>query len=124
MLISCLAYSSTLTMKVIHSSETLVDLKWTTWGYILEDRTLHNHRCENLKSSISYYCLARIYSQKFHWSARRHNLLFKCIRNNRVYRLHPVVYARRLSAIIIYHYINVRLKHLKYKRNHNINNAQ
>jgi hypothetical protein len=31
---------------------TLVDFQWTTWRYIREDSTLHNHRCENLKSYI------------------------------------------------------------------------
>jgi hypothetical protein len=30
------------------SSETAVDFQWTTRRYIAEDRTLHNHRCENL----------------------------------------------------------------------------
>jgi hypothetical protein len=45
-----LAYSSTLKMKAICSSEELVDLHRTTRRYIPEDRTLHNHRCENLKS--------------------------------------------------------------------------
>jgi hypothetical protein len=40
MLVSCLAYSSTLMMKVTSSSETLVDLQWTTLCYIPEDRTL------------------------------------------------------------------------------------
>jgi hypothetical protein len=32
------------------SSETSVNFQRTTRRYILEDRTLHNHRCENLKS--------------------------------------------------------------------------
>jgi hypothetical protein len=26
-----------------------VDFQWTTWRYISEGRSLHNHRCENLK---------------------------------------------------------------------------
>jgi hypothetical protein len=26
--------------------------QWTTWRYVLEGRTLHNHRCHNLKSYI------------------------------------------------------------------------
>jgi hypothetical protein len=34
------------------SSETSVDFQQTTWCYIPEDRTLHNHCCENLKSYI------------------------------------------------------------------------
>jgi hypothetical protein len=36
--------------EAICSSETSVDFHQTTWRYIPEDRTLHNHRCENLKS--------------------------------------------------------------------------
>jgi hypothetical protein len=30
------------------SPETSVDFQWTTWCYIPEDRTLRNHRCENV----------------------------------------------------------------------------
>jgi hypothetical protein len=37
-------------MAVICSSETSVDTQRTTWRYIPEDGTLHNHCCENLKS--------------------------------------------------------------------------
>jgi hypothetical protein len=48
-LVPCLAYW-TLKMVVIYSSEMLVDFQWTKWHYIPEDSTLHNHRCENLKS--------------------------------------------------------------------------
>jgi hypothetical protein len=47
---SCLAYSSTLKMVAICSSETSVDFQRSTRRYIPEDSTLHNHRCENLKS--------------------------------------------------------------------------
>jgi hypothetical protein len=32
------------------NSKTPVDCQQTTWRYIPQDRTLHNHRCENLKS--------------------------------------------------------------------------
>jgi hypothetical protein len=48
-LVSCLAYSSTPKMEG-QCSETSVAFQWTTQRYIPEDRTLHNHRCENLKS--------------------------------------------------------------------------
>jgi signal-transduction protein with cAMP-binding, CBS, and nucleotidyltransferase domain len=34
-------------------SEKSVDFQRTTRRYIPEDRTLHDHRCENLKSYIS-----------------------------------------------------------------------
>jgi hypothetical protein len=40
MLISCLAYSSTVNMKARCFSKTLVDFQWTTWRCIPEDRTL------------------------------------------------------------------------------------
>jgi hypothetical protein len=36
------------------SFEMLVDFQWTTLCYILDDRTLHNHCCENLKSYIKF----------------------------------------------------------------------
>jgi hypothetical protein len=45
-----LAYFVTQKLEVTCSSKALVDLKWTTLCYIPEDRTLHNHCCENLKS--------------------------------------------------------------------------
>jgi hypothetical protein len=49
-LVSCFAYYSTLKMDATCSSETSVDFQQTTRCYIPEDRTLHNHCCENLKS--------------------------------------------------------------------------
>jgi hypothetical protein len=49
MLVSCLAYSSTLKMEVTRFPETSVDFQRTTRPYILKDKTLYNHRCENLK---------------------------------------------------------------------------
>jgi hypothetical protein len=48
-LVSCSVYS-TLKMEVLYSSETSVEFKRTTQRYISEDNTLHNQRCENLKS--------------------------------------------------------------------------
>jgi hypothetical protein len=48
---SCLAYSSTLKTEAKWSSEMSVVFQRTTRRYMmLEDRTLHNHRFENLKS--------------------------------------------------------------------------
>jgi hypothetical protein len=54
---TCSAYSTTLKMEVICSSKMLVDFQWTTPCYITEDRTLHNHCCENLKSYMIIPCL-------------------------------------------------------------------
>jgi hypothetical protein len=42
--------SSTLKMEAICSSETSVETQRTMRPHIPEDDTLHNHRCENLKS--------------------------------------------------------------------------
>jgi hypothetical protein len=39
-------------MEAICSSETSDATQQTTRGHIPEDDTLHNHRCENLKSYI------------------------------------------------------------------------
>jgi hypothetical protein len=50
MLVSCLAYSSTLKMEAIFSSKTSLDLQRTTWCYVAEDTKLHKHSCENLRS--------------------------------------------------------------------------
>jgi hypothetical protein len=51
-LVSYLAYSSNMKMEMetICSSETSVVVRRVTWRYIPEDRILHKHRCENLKS--------------------------------------------------------------------------
>jgi hypothetical protein len=51
-LVPYLASSSTLKMEVTCSSETSVDFHRTTRLYTPGDTTLHNHRCENLKSYV------------------------------------------------------------------------
>jgi hypothetical protein len=52
MMLSCLAYSSTLQMEAACSSETSVHFHETTQSDIPEDKTLHSHRCENVKCKI------------------------------------------------------------------------
>jgi hypothetical protein len=52
MLVSCLAYSSTLKMEAMCTSETSVVFQRTTQFFITEDSSLHDHYCENLKSYI------------------------------------------------------------------------
>jgi hypothetical protein len=44
-------------MEAIYSSETSVDFERNTQRYIPEDSTLHNHRCEDLKSYIVFILL-------------------------------------------------------------------
>jgi hypothetical protein len=51
MLLSCLVYYFTLKMKATCSCEMSVDFQRR---YIPEDRTLHNHLCDNFKSYILY----------------------------------------------------------------------
>jgi hypothetical protein len=46
------AYSSNLKMEVTCSSETLVDFEQMIQHYILEDRNLYNHCCQNLEFYI------------------------------------------------------------------------
>jgi hypothetical protein len=50
---------STLKMEAICSSETSVASQQTTRRHIPEDDTLHNHRCESLKSyGTTFQCIA------------------------------------------------------------------
>jgi hypothetical protein len=49
--------SSTLKMEAICSSETSVATQQNTRRHIPEDDTLHNHRCENLKSYKTFVYL-------------------------------------------------------------------
>jgi hypothetical protein len=50
MQVSFLAYSSTLKMEAICSSEASVDFQQATRRYIPQERILQNHRRENLES--------------------------------------------------------------------------
>jgi hypothetical protein len=54
LLVYCLVYSSTLNMQATYSFEISVHFQWKSRHYIPQDRTLHNHRCENLHSYIIY----------------------------------------------------------------------
>jgi hypothetical protein len=62
MFVSCLAYFSTQKMEVTCSTETSIDFQRTTGRYITEDRTLHNHRCDNFISSRMMIDVNRHYS--------------------------------------------------------------
>jgi hypothetical protein len=55
MLVYWLVYSSALEMEEICFSETSVDIQETTKRCIPEDRNLHNHRSDNLRSYIGLF---------------------------------------------------------------------
>jgi hypothetical protein len=61
-LVSCLAYSSTLNMEAICSSETSLDFQWTTQLYIPEDRTLDKYVIQSQK--ISRLCRINLFLQR------------------------------------------------------------
>jgi hypothetical protein len=46
---------STLKMETIYSSKVLVDIYWTMWSYVPDNRILHGHCRENLKSNNPQY---------------------------------------------------------------------
>jgi hypothetical protein len=60
-LVSCLAYSTTLKMDASRSSTSLVDFQQTAWCYIPEGRTIHNHCCKTSNSYAFLYFMV-------HWS--------------------------------------------------------
>jgi hypothetical protein len=65
---SPLASGSTLKMEAKCSSETSVDFQRNILRYIPDDRTLHNHRCENLKYNLNAFLRLHInvnYFQNF-----------------------------------------------------------
>jgi hypothetical protein len=68
MLVSCLAYSSTLKMEKICSSETLVDFHRITWCYIPEHRTFRVQLDQNKVIEeyllLGYDALHGVISQK------------------------------------------------------------
>jgi hypothetical protein len=63
-LVSCLAYSSTLKLETTCSPETSVDFQRTTRHFIPEDKTLHNYRCENLRSYLFKIYLNTVFPVK------------------------------------------------------------
>jgi hypothetical protein len=64
--VSCMACSLTLKMEEICFSDMSVDFKRTTRRYFPEERTIHDHRCENLKSYLKLntpdLCCCRSYN--------------------------------------------------------------
>jgi hypothetical protein len=50
-------------MEATCTYETTVDFQRTTRPYIPEDRTLHNHRCENLKPYMVNNTLESIWKE-------------------------------------------------------------
>jgi hypothetical protein len=69
MLVSCCVCSSTLTMEVTCSFEASVYFQRTTRRYIPEDRSIHNHRCENLKFCIVLF-VCFLFARRAEWGRR------------------------------------------------------
>jgi hypothetical protein len=84
--------SSNLKMEAIWSSETSVDTQRTTWRYIPEVDTLHNHRCENLTSHICNHL----------FSYRRQNLAINRFTSIQCPPLHSVGFLFVTSSISAY----------------------
>jgi hypothetical protein len=68
-----------LKMEAICFSETSVDSQRTTWRYIPEDGTLHNHCCENFDSYI-YRILFNKMASTF-WNAQENTNRFLTVMN-------------------------------------------
>jgi hypothetical protein len=75
LLVSFLAYSSTLRMEAIVSSETSVSFNRTTRPYSLEDCTLHSYSCDNLNSDMISSTLVTLDEK-----ARRKYYVFKKVK--------------------------------------------
>jgi hypothetical protein len=72
----CSTYSSNLKMEAKFSSETSVDFQRTTRHYTPEHITLHNHRCENLKSYIMLNVFASKSLRRSSWHSDIQPFLF------------------------------------------------
>jgi hypothetical protein len=83
-MVSC---SSALNMKATHFSETWVDFEQPTTCYMPKERTLHNHCCENLKSTLVLTAV-NINNVVF-WVMTQYNL--QCFR--RTYCLYSKLYS-------------------------------
>jgi hypothetical protein len=79
--VSCFAYYSTLKMEGQCSSETTVDLQRTIRREIPDERTLHNHRYENLKSytaSLTFIVFNACNKEQNSPSSEIENFLHNC----------------------------------------------
>jgi hypothetical protein len=72
---SCEIIFSTLKMEAICSSETSVETQQTTPRHIPEYDTLHNHRCENLKSYIHQPVWGYKVEEKLYLGVREQKML-------------------------------------------------
>jgi hypothetical protein len=82
-LVSCLAYPSTLKMVATCTSETSVDFHWATWYYIWEDRKLFNiSPAQNLllagmsKTSVFLPCLSAEFQPSSHTFTEKKSYVF------------------------------------------------
>jgi hypothetical protein len=89
-------------MGAIFSSETSVEFRRTGRRYALEDRTLHNHRCENLSTCIDtalrksdLQLLIKYVYKKLFFLLQFTSFLFACLLlgGRIVYTMHETIYA-------------------------------
>jgi hypothetical protein len=69
--VSSLAYSSIPMIEAVCSSETSIKFNRSSWSFIPEDRSLHNHRSENLISNITMQIpIYQYYDSLFYFTCR------------------------------------------------------
>jgi hypothetical protein len=115
-LVFCPAYSN-LQTRAIYSSETSVEFHWTTQRYISEDSTLHNHRCENLKSYIIL-----TFTSTSTWNvieiviSSKYSNFFSGSKNRVIFRGWPslTLYIRMLEGALSEYWLGHWVKRLRY----------
>jgi hypothetical protein len=103
MLVSSLSYHRTLKIEAIYSSETSIDFQQTTWRHIQEDRTLHNHRCDNLKS-LDLVIIRCFLSRRQGLSFVRVFIFVKYVHIHKIYIILSI-YGRHIYSFIYFLYI-------------------
>jgi hypothetical protein len=86
--VSCLTHSSTLKMEATCSSYTEVDFQRTTRRYTPEDRTLHDHRCENLKLYTAVWIFIKFDIGVFTWTLPNNSNLDYNQRTTKHFNIH------------------------------------
>jgi hypothetical protein len=104
-LVSFLAYFSSIKMEAICSSETSVEFQQTTRRCIPVDRTVHNNRCENLKSytltEVCRYFLSASPSSSFVDSNFLEDCPLKSVGKLKYWYINQIYYRLRYSRVLL-----------------------